>query len=101
VARGRQRRAARLLARLGLVRLAHGRRSFWPLRPLRPLATSATRAAEASRPAGAALTPSAGPTARSTPHPLDLSRELGQLIAVELAIAIGIKLHRMLNKPLG
>lgn len=92
-------------------RLAPARRSFRPLRTPRPLATSAAgtvRAAEASRPARAAFTPSTGPTrttrptaARTAPHPLDLCRELGQLIAVELAIAIGIKLHRMLDEPLG
>jgi hypothetical protein len=86
-------------------RLAPGRRSFRLLRPLWPLSTGAIRAAEATRPAGAAFTPStrtAGPTAaRTAPHPLDLCRELGQLIAVEFAIAIGIKLHRMLDEPLG
>ena len=32
---------------------------------------------------------------------MDLFRELGQLTTVELAIAIGVKLHGVLDKPLG
>jgi hypothetical protein len=75
-------------------RLAPGRNSFRPLWPLWPFT---------ARPAGS-TTRSAGSTsaaARPAPHPLDLSRELRQLIAVELAIAIRVKLHGMLDKPLG
>jgi hypothetical protein len=32
---------------------------------------------------------------------LDILRELGQFVPVELAIAVGVELHRMLDEPLG
>ena len=56
----------------------------------------AASAASTTRPATAASR-----TARTAPHPVDLFRELGQLTTVELAIAIGVKLHGVLDKPLG
>ena len=59
-------------------------------------ATFTTSAGPTSRP-----TTAASRTARPAPHPVNLFRELGQLTTVELAIAIGIKLHGMLDKPLG
>jgi hypothetical protein len=59
-------------------------------------AAFASSAGSTSRPAG---TTSAA--ARPAAHPLDLFRELGQLTTVEFAIAIRVKLHRMLDKPLG
>ena len=91
-------------------------RTLWPFTAgatgatLSTLSTRATRATRATL-STATFTTSAGPTSRPTtaasrtarpaPHPVNLFRELGQLTTVELAIAIGIKLHGMLDKPLG
>ena len=77
-------------------------RTLWPFTAgatgatLSTLSTFTTSAGPTSRP-----TTAASRTARPAPHPVNLVRELGQLTTVELAIAIGIKLHGMLDKPLG
>ena len=88
-------------------------RTLWPFTAGATGATLSTRATRATRAtlSTATFTTSAGPTSRPTtaasrtarpaPHPVNLFRELGQLTTVELAIAIGVKLHRMLDKPLG
>jgi len=82
---------------------------LWPLAATATWAATtsrAIRAAEPTRPAGTTSTRAARPTtaatttARTTTHPLHLFRELGQFGAVEFAIAIGVELHGMLDKPL-
>ena len=83
---------------------------LWPLWPFTTAAAASTRSAGSaratwSRAASAASTSrpttAASRTARPAPHPVDLFRELGQLTTVELAIAIGVELHGMLDKTLG
>jgi hypothetical protein len=77
---------------------------------LRPLAAAATRTAGASRPTTATAGPTAARPARTAAlstraataaaHPLNVLRELRQLAAVELAIAVGVEAHRVLDEPL-
>jgi hypothetical protein len=64
-------------------------------------AAFASSAGSTTRPA--TFSRSAGPTSAAAgpaPHPLHLSRELGQFFTVEFAIAIRVELHGMLDEPL-